>query len=128
MSASVSDEVNIEFPAEGVTTSASVTVVGDGLLRLESVPLLVEGVLFGDTIRVTRLAPTEYRFEGIAVSGGWKQYSFLIPGVGAAQDFISEIDRRGAHWELVFGGMFTVCVPPHLSDWDVEADARRLLW
>lgn len=121
-------DVEVEFPEEGVTTTITVTVVGAGLLRLESVPLLVEGAIFGDTIRVTQLTPSLYRFEEVAASGGWKQLTFTTTGPGAVQDFITEIERRGARWELVFGGVLTVCVPPNLSNWDVEADARRLIW
>ncbi len=120
-------EVSLEFPAEGVTSTVAVTRVAEGLLRLESVVPMIDCVVFGDTVRVTALTATLYRFEHVAVSGGWRQHSYLVPGVEAARDLIAEIERRGAHWEIVFGGLFTVCVPPSLSDWDAEATAAELL-
>jgi len=56
------DATSIEFPAEGLTTSATVTQIAERQYRLDSVPLFTELASFGDIIEADPVADGAIRF------------------------------------------------------------------
>lgn len=109
------DETAIEFSDEGLTTSCPVTRVGEGLYRLDGVPIGSESAAFGDVIEAEVVGGGRLRFRRVAQASGWRVYDFILPGAWLDGDrgkrFLAELDDMGAHWERVFGGMLFICVP-----------------
>src|SRR4051794_18774505 len=71
-------ETSIEFPAEGVTTSATVTKVGAALYRLDSVPVMIESVKFRDVIEADDIDGKTLRFRRVAEKSDWRVYDFML--------------------------------------------------
>jgi hypothetical protein len=116
---------SIEFPAEGVTTSADVTKVGPALYRLESAPICIESITFRDIFEAEELDETTLRFLRLVERSHWQTFDFLL----ARETFDRENTRRvlqrvedmGGHWERVFGGLLFICLPPGI-DWNPTLD------
>lgn len=124
------DETHIEYPDEGITETAEVTAMGDRLYRLDTVPVFVESVRFGDIIEAELLPSGVLRFCRVAHASTWQIYDFLLseacfesPKFASLTDRVTEL--RG-HWERVFGGMLFICLPSNV-DWDPTPDIKCLL-
>jgi hypothetical protein len=119
---------SIQFPAEGLTTSANVTQLSDRLYRLESVPLLSEAASFRDIIEADRLPDGKLRFCRIAQRSGWRTFSFLLSKEGSDNENIRrvlvKVDDAGGHWERVFGGFLLICLPPNVG-WNPTREVLR---
>src|SRR4051812_29416105 len=104
----------VEFPAEGVTASVPLTPVGDGLYRLDGVPLFAESASFGDVIEAEPAACGRLRFVRVAVMGGWRTFDFILTPHKIDSEWglslLAELETRGGHWERVFGGLLLVCI------------------
>ena len=109
----------VEFPTEGVTVSVPLTAVGDGLYRLDGVPVLAESASFGDVIEADLLADGRLRFVRVAEPGGWRTFDYILPAYRIDSEWgqllLAELTARGGHWERVLGGLLFVCVPPGLD-------------
>jgi hypothetical protein len=118
-------ETSIEFPAEGVTASATVTKVGEKLYRLDSVPVMVESVKFRDIIEADEIDGKALRFRRVAQKSDWRVFDFLLANADRESDKIHRVLRRveqvGGHWERVFGGCLFICLPPNV-DWNPTTD------
>ena len=112
------EELSIEFPDEGVTTSCAVSAVDDHY-RLDAVPMLVEAASYGDVIEATVVSPTTLRFVRVVRPGGWHVLSYVLPRdwreAPAAVGVLDEAARQGGHWEVAFGGVVVICLPPGCS-------------
>lgn len=110
------DEAVIEFPDDHVTVSVPATPVGDRLYRLDGVPIFVESAAFGDVIEAEPSADGRLRFARVAEPGGWRTFDFILSPHNIDSEngrwLLRELEARGGHWELVFGGLLFVCVPP----------------
>lgn len=110
------DETSIEFPAEGVTSTAPVTQVGKRLYRLEGVPPLIESAGYLDVIEAEPIGDRAIRFVRIAERSGWRTLYFTAAADWRESDEgrarLAEIEARGGRWEGMFGGLLFVCVPP----------------
>jgi hypothetical protein len=115
------DETSIEFPSEGVTTSACVAALGDGLYLIGSVPLFVESACFMDIIEADATIDGKLIFKRVAQQSTWRVFEFMLSreiiASGRLEDVLAHADDLGARWERVFGGMLYICVPPDLA-WD----------
>src|SRR4051812_18808129 len=118
-------ETSIEFPAEGVTASATVTMVGAGLYRLDTVPVMVESAKFRDIIEAEDIDGKTLRFLRVAQQSNWRVFDFLLAREAIESAEISRVLRRveevGGRWERVFGGCLFICLPPEV-DWNPTAD------
>jgi len=121
-------EISVEFPDEQVTLPLELALVGPRLFRIGSVPIMVETANFGDVIEAEPRADGSLRFVRISEKGGWRTYEFLIPSHLIASQSIAAIQDRalslGGHWELVFGGVLFLCLPP-TTDYDPTEDIQR---
>ena len=119
------DATSIEFPAEGLTTSATVTQIAPRLYRLDSVPLFTELASFGDVIEADRIADDAIRFCRVTKPSHWRVFDFLLPKATVEgeklKNVLAHAEQVGAHWELVFGDVVYICVPPEV-DWDPTAE------
>ena len=118
---SIENEIEIEFAHLGITTSAAVSPAGDRLFRLESVPIFVDEVTYGDVIEADIISEESLRFVRVAERGGWRIHTYVLPKNWAEtemKNITDEAVRRGGHWECVFGGVLIICLPPHCTDWD----------
>lgn len=113
------DEVAIEFPTEGLTTSCPVARLENGLYRLDGVAIGSESVAFKDIIEAEEIGSGKLRFRRVAQSSGWLVYDYILPRGWLDSDhgkgYLAELDTKGVHWERVFGGMLFICVPPELA-------------
>lgn len=118
------EEPLVEFPAEGVTVSVPLTPVGDGMYRLDGVPVLAESAAFGDVIEAETREDGRLRFVRVAEPGGWRTFDYMVPAYRLdgewAQSLLTKLTEQGGHWECVLGGLLFVCVPPD-SDLDPAA-------
>ncbi len=118
-------ETSIEFPAEGMTASATVTKVGVALYRLDSVPVMVDSVKFRDVIEADEVDGKTLRFRRVAQKSDWRVFDFLLARDDRESEKINRVLRRveqlGGHWERVFGGCLFICLPPEV-DWNPTAD------
>jgi hypothetical protein len=121
------EETSIEFPAEGVTTSAAVSAVGNNLYRLDSVPLFVASATFADIIEAEQLPEGRLRFTRVSEKSGWQVFNFVVPreliDSNKLAMVLAHADRLGAHWERVFGGLLFICVPPGV-DWNPTCELK----
>jgi hypothetical protein len=117
-------ETSIVYPSEGVTESATVTKLGAGLYRLESVSMAVESVKFRDIIEADEVGPT-LRFRRVAQKSDWRVFDFLLAKDARESEKINRVLERvekvGGHWERIFGGCLFICLPPEV-DWNPTAD------
>lgn len=117
-------ETSIEFPAEGVTASATVTRVGEKLYRLETVPVMVESANFRDVIEA-EVVESGLRFRRVAEKSNWRVFDFLLARDAIESERINGVLRRveqiGGHWERVFGGCLFICLGPEV-EWNPTAD------
>jgi hypothetical protein len=122
------DEPLVEFPAENVTVSVPLTPVGDGLYRIDGVPVGIEAAAFGDVIEAVPGDNGVLVFVCVADPGGWRTFDYLLPpgwlDSGRGRSAIREVESRGMYWEVVSGGLLFVCVPPEL-DLDPSLWVRR---
>lgn len=118
-------EKSIEFPSEGVTTSAMVTQVGERLYRLDTVPVMIESAGFRDIIEADKVDAKTIRFRRIAQKSDWRVFDFILARDVIESARISEVLRRveqmGGHWERIFGGCLYICLPPGIG-WNPTAD------
>ncbi|GEM_PF-385928 len=118
-------ETSIEFPAEGVTTSVTLTKVGPALYRLDSVPLMVESVKFRDIVEADDMDGKKLRFRRVVQESNWRVFDFLLSKEDRDSEKIDRVLRRveriGGHWERVLGGYLLICLPPEV-DWNPTAD------
>jgi hypothetical protein len=123
--ASFDGETLIELPAEGVTTSATVTMVAEGLYRVDSVPVMIESVKFRDVIEADDVDGKVLRFCRVVEKSDWRVFDFLLAREAIESEKISTVLRRveqiGGHWERVFGGCLFICLPPEVA-WNPTAD------
>ena len=109
------DEPLVEFPVESITVSVPLTEVGDGLYRLEGVPLGVGSAGFGDIIEVEPGEEGRLRFVCVAERGGWRTYDFALPLAMMGSERLEALERKleaqGVYWERLFGGLLFICVP-----------------
>ncbi|MEM7248123.1 MAG: GNAT family N-acetyltransferase [Acidobacteriota bacterium] len=127
------DEMVIEFE-DGFSMNLAVTQVGPITYRLDNVPWSDEAG-FRDVIEVEETGPQEARFVRIVEKSDWQVQSVgLSRAMQASKEldrYLEEVVELGGHWEQVFGGMLSVCLPPgvqhDLSDvrpaWEVRAYA-----
>jgi hypothetical protein len=119
------ESTSIDFPAEGVTSSAIVTELGERLFRLDSVPIFAESASFGDVIEADRVKAGTLRFLCVVRSGGWRTFFFLLSNEDRTSrriaSVLERVERGGGHWERVFGGCLFICLPPG-TEWDPTAD------
>lgn len=118
-------ETRIEFPAEGVTTTATVTKIGAALYRLDFVPVLIESVKFRDIIEADEIDGKTLRFRRVVQSSDWRVYDFIL-GKGHRNSertnlVLRRVEQVGGHWERVCGGWLFICLPPDV-DWDPTSD------
>lgn len=113
------DEAAIEFPAEGLTTSCPVTKVGNGLYRLDGVPIGSESATYKDVIVADEVGTAGLRFHRVAQASGWRVYEYVLPSGWLDSEpgtgYLAELTAKGIHWERVFGGMLFICIPPGLA-------------
>ena len=116
-----SEEVNIEFLEEGVTTTSVVTPISQGRYRLDVVPVMVESVGFRDVIEAQRVSSGTLRFIRVIQRSDWKIYDFILSESTiespAFRSILDRIAEHGGHWERIFGGCIYLCLPPHV-EWD----------
>ena len=116
---------SVEFPDEQTTATLELAPLGPRLFRIESVPVMIEAVGFGDVIEADSITDGNLRFVRIAEKSGWRTYDFLIPsGLIESEHIIAIQDRvlsLGGHWERVFGGILFLCLPP-TTDYDPTED------
>ena len=108
----------VEFPAEGLTVSVPYTRVGEGLYRLDGVPVGVESAGYRDIIEAEVTEVGRLRFRRVAERSGWRTYDYILPPGRIdgewGQLLLRELEARGGHWERVFGGLLFICLPPDL--------------
>jgi hypothetical protein len=125
LEASVDCEASIEFPGEGVTTSATVTKVGAALYRVDSVPVMIKSVKFRDVIEADEVEGKALRFRRVVEKSDWRVFGFLLAREVGESEKISTVLRRveevGGHWERLFGGCLFICLPPDVG-WNPTAD------
>jgi hypothetical protein len=123
--ASFDGETTIEFPSEGVTTSATVTRVGERLYRLDTVPVMIESASFRDVIEADEVGEKTLRFRQVAQKSGWQVFDFILARDVIESEKISKVLRRveeiGGHWERIFGGCLFICIPPE-EGWNPTGD------
>src|SRR5579871_4418728 len=96
----------IDFPNDGLTTSARVNQLSKRNFRLESIPILTESACFGDIIQAQVLEPDLIRFERVVVPSKWKLHSFILSrcpeSEGRVESAIAKAESLGGHVERVF--------------------------
>jgi hypothetical protein len=121
-------ETPIEFPAERTTTTAAVTLVGDGRYRLDTMPLFVEGATFGDVIEADLQSDGKLVFRRVVERSQWRVFGVALTKETIGSDRLAKVlakaEELGAHWERVFGGLLFICVPPEI-DWDPTKELAR---
>jgi hypothetical protein len=109
----------VEFPAESVAVSVPLTPVGGRLYRLDGVPVGVGSAAFRDVIEAEAGEDGRLRFVRVIESSGWRTYDFILPRHKIESEWgrtlLRELEVRGGHWEVVFGGLLLVCIPPGLD-------------
>ena len=113
------NETSVEFPEEQVTVTLELTQVGPRLFRIGSVPVMIEAASFGDVIEADSNTAGGLRFVRVAERGGWRTYDFVLPSeLIESERVVTILDRvlsLGGRWELVFGGVLLLCLPPATS-------------
>ena len=109
----------IVFPAESITVSRPITRLGGSLYRLDRVPLGVEAAAYLDVIEAEPGEDGRLRFIRVVEPSGWRTHELvvqqhMIEGE-RADSLLQEVKRLGGHWEIVFGGMLIVCLPPGIE-------------
>jgi len=111
-----SKETSIEFPDEGVTINTTMTMVGQGLYRLDTVPLMVESAGFRDVIEAEALPAGGLKFLRVARKSDWRIYDFVLNKATTEspklQELLDRVTDQGGHWERSFGGCLFICLPP----------------
>ena len=118
-----------------------VTVVGEGMFRLEEEPLLFLAAdraeeielypRYGDTVFAERIDSTTARYLGICERGHYKHHDFVLSEALARSsclaEFLSKVVQDGGHWEQHMGGVFAIALPPSssLDPDEFIAQARR---
>ncbi len=115
----------VEFPSEGIATSAVVEALGGGQFRFRTVPLFVESASFLDIIEADVAADGTLIFKRVLKPSGWRVFSFVLSrdfiSCGKLKPVLARAEQLGAYWERVFGGVLFVCVPPEVA-WDPSAE------
>jgi uncharacterized protein DUF4265 len=118
------DDPHIEFPAESVTISIPITPIGRRLYRLDGIPFAVRSAAYGDVIEAVPGEGGRLQFLRVVAPSGWRTFDFAVPKgwmeSERGQALIGKVEALGAHWELMFGGLLFVSIPPDL-DFDPAA-------
>lgn len=120
----------IRFPQEGIEMSLPVTPLGEGVVRIEAMPFMVEEVSFRDVVRVEKRADGSLEFVCVLEPANWRTYAMILSREAAdgqdAQQFCLRLQELGCYWERDFGGLLLIAVPPELEidPGDVLAQVR----
>jgi len=118
---SAGEQIQVEFPDDGMTATLAVTQVGDRQFRLESVPMMIDSASFRDVIEADRLDETTLRFVKVVEPSGWKVFEFYLLKERLESQEMRELLQRvkstGGHWEQFLGGCLCICLPPG-DRWD----------
>jgi hypothetical protein len=113
------DDVRIFFPADGVEVTLPITVLEEGVVRIEAVPLMVEGVNYRDVIRVKRRTKLSLEFVCVLEPSDWRTYSIVLStefvDSPVLEQFTSRLHEMGCYWERDFVGLLLIGVPPDLD-------------
>lgn len=102
-----------------------VTVVGEGLFRLDEEPLLFLAAdaardmelfpRFGDIIFAERINSTTVPYLGISERGPYRHYDFLVTQQLSESprlaSFLAEVVQGGGRWERCMGGILVLSLP-----------------
>lgn len=106
----------IVFPAESITVSLPITWLGGSLYRLDRVPLGVKAAAYLDVIEAEPGPDERLRFVRVVEPSGWRTHELVVPQHMIegewADTLLQEVEALGGHWEIVFGGLLIVCLPP----------------
>ncbi len=123
-------DYKVSFPKESATAHLLMTPLGNGQYRLEETPVLLEEPLFfRDIIQASRHLGRGLNFQQLVEKSGLRVYDFLLPlevaGSEELQVFLRRIKGDGGHWEVVFGGIVIIHLPP-ASALDPEKEIQLL--
>jgi hypothetical protein len=118
-----------------------VTIVGEGLFRLDEEPLLFLAAdneseiglfpRYGDTIFGERIDETTIRYLGVCERGQYNHYDFIVTEKLAESprmaEFLNKVVHDGGHWERRMGGVLVLSLPKasliNPSDFMVKEDS-----
>ena len=124
-------KISIHFPSEDCTVSGiEVSQIADNRIRLNEAPMLIESVGIFDLIEVEPIDDTTVKFVKVCEPANWTVYTWAIPqNIAESQkltDSLLRIEKRGGHWDRVFGGLLNVYISPD-SAYDPTAEIEKAI-
>ena len=93
--------------------------LAETLIRVDAIPLFLQGVQYKDVLRVKRLEEGSFELVAVAEKSRWRTFNVVLSRDDVEgpvlKQFTSRLSALDCVWELVFGGVLLVAVPPELA-------------
>jgi hypothetical protein len=109
----------LDVPEEGTFEELPLSELAESLVRVDGIPLLLQGVKYKDVLRVKRVEEGWFELVAVAEKSRWVSFNVVLSRADVEgpilKQFTSRLSGLGCQWDRVMGGLLLVAVPPELA-------------